>query len=74
MYGTMLPVFGFPTALGGPAAVVTVDTHLLVAVLWAGVALAAGILVGALVESPAWLRRRTPRVVLRPRPPERHAA
>jgi len=74
MHGTMLPTFGFPAALGGPAVVVTVDTHLLVAALCAPVALGAGILVRALVESLVWRRRSTPRVVVRPLAPERHAA
>jgi hypothetical protein len=74
MNGTMLPLFGFPTAFDGPTALVTVDTHLLVALVWAAVALAAGIFARALTESRLWRRWRAPRVVLRPRPPKRHAA
>jgi hypothetical protein len=74
MYGTVLPMFGFPATLGGPATVVTVDTPLLVAILWAGMALGVGILVPALLASRVRRHRRMPRVVLRPWPPERHAA
>ena len=74
MNGTMLPMFGFPTAFGGPTALVTVDAHLLIAILLAAVAVTAGILVPAAIESRLWRRRRMPRVVVRPRPPARHAA
>ena len=74
MNGTMLPMFGFPTAFGGPTALVTLDPHLLVAMVWAVVALAAGVLARAVIESRLWRRRRAPRVVLRPKPTARHAA
>jgi hypothetical protein len=74
MNGTMLPMFGFPTAFGGPTAVLTVDTHLLVAMLWAVLAFATGIVAHALIESRIWRRRRAPRVVVRPWPPEHRAA
>ena len=74
MNGTMLPMFGFPTAFGGPPALVTLDTHLLVAVVWAAVALAVGVFTRAVIESRLWRRQRAPRVVLRPRGPARHAA
>lgn len=74
MNGTMLPMFGFPTAFGGPTALVTVDTHLLIAVVWAAVALAAGIVAHVAMESRLWRRWHAPRVVLRPKPPERRAA
>ena len=74
MNGTMLPMFGFPTAFGGPTALVTVDTHLLGAILWAAVALTVGILAHVVIESRLWRRWRAPRVMVRPRPPERWAA
>jgi len=74
MNGTMLPMFGFPTAFGGPTALVTIDTHLLVAMAWAAVALVGGIIAHVAIESRWLRRRRAPRVVLRPRLPSRHAA
>ena len=74
MNGTMLPLFGFPTAFGGPTALVTIDTHLLGTLLWVTVALAIGIVARVVIDSRPWRRWRVPRVVVRPRPPERHAA
>ena len=74
MNGTMPPMVGFPTAFDGPTALVTLDTHLLVTIVWAAVALAAGVFARAVIESRLWRRQRAPRVVLRPRGPARHAA